>query len=165
MPDPFLSMDRRGQLHIMQNTAILILLIVIISIGLVGIISYQIQQGKALQTLRQDLLLEERIKVARNLPEIVCTENGKAIPGCYDLYKIQAFSHIQDQYYAEMLGYTRIILREFEIGPSSVSQVREHSIYARPKPEFSSKKEFMLPCLLKESLDTSYCTLTIEVYQ
>ncbi|MFH0874585.1 MAG: hypothetical protein V1859_01515 [archaeon] len=165
---------KKAQMQIMQNTMIMIMLIFIFMIALIVFISFELSDQKEKMKNQGELETMRTLQFVGFLSELQCSENGNVNPDCFDKYKAQAFKQKIDmdpefkKYYEEMFGFISINLKRLEPSPefNDWDPSFDLTIYNNPKSEYTIKKTYRIPVMLKQSADAStyFGVMTLEVY-
>lgn len=163
-------MKKKAQLQIMENIFILIIIFIILILALVFVIAVQRsnQQDKVREL--QEIELIKKSRVLNFLPEMQCSDNNDLDPDCYDILKIEAMQEIFDQdkdYYPELIGQVRILVRKFDPSPEVNSWEKEWLVYDKPKADFIGYREVQFPVLLRDVTSNSdyFGVIYLGVYE
>ncbi len=164
------AFSRKAQLQIMENTFILIVIFLILTLALIFVIAVQKsnQQDKVREL--QEIELIKKSRVLNFLPEMQCSDNNDLDPDCYDILKIEVMTEIFENdldYYPELIGHVKILIKKFDPSPEVNEWTDEWIIYDRPKGEYLGYREVQFPVLLRDVISNSdyFGVIYLGVYE
>jgi hypothetical protein len=151
---------KKAQLQIMENTFILIIIFLILSIAFVFVIIMQNAAQKDKISEYKDIELVKKSQILNFLPEMQCSDNNNLDPDCYDILKMEAFRDYLEEdrlFYRSLLGNIKIRIERYDPSPEMASNpnIEEWVICDYPKPESNGYKEVQFPVLLKDVIENS----------
>ena len=149
---------RKAQLQIMENTFILIIVFLILSIALIYVMVMRNAEQKDKLSEFKDIELIKKSQILNFLPEMQCSDNNNLDPDCYDILKMVAFRDYLEQdklYYRSLLGNIKIRVVRYDPSPEVNSQNEEWVICDFEKPESNGYREIQYPVLLKDVIANS----------
>ena len=164
------AFSRKAQLQIMENTFVLIIIFFILILALVFTIAVQKSNQRNNQIELQELELIKKSRVLNFLPEMQCSDNNDLDPDCYDILKIETMQTIFNQdkdYYPELIGHVRIIIKQFDPSPEVNQWTNEWLVYDNPKAEDKGYREVQFPVLLRDVTSNSdyFGVIYLGVYE
>ena len=167
-------MRKKAQLQIMENIFILIIIFLILILALVFVIAVQKTNQRDKVRELQELELIKKSQILNFLPEMQCMEGIEdkidIDPNCYDIKKIEVMTEIFENdldYYPELIGHVRILIRKFDPSPEVNSWEKEWLVYDKPKADFIGYREVQFPVLLRDVTTNSdyFGVIYLGVYE
>jgi hypothetical protein len=109
-------MNKKAQMKMMENIAIMIIFFLLVALGL---IFYSKLGGHSAQQNIEKFAQQNAVKLAQvvsSLPEVRCSEENVPVSDCYDLLRLDMASQNtfpnNNRYYFETLGYSKISVEQ-----------------------------------------------------
>ena len=129
---PFIKMNTKSQIHMMETIAVLAVFFILIIISYVFYSNVTVDVDKEKDRMRQ-LEAVKIIKQASSLVEMQCSERGFVKDNCMDLLKVMAASEIMQnaenkEFYFDKFGFSRITIKQIYPEVKDIMVIYDNSI-------------------------------------